>query len=156
MNVYHFYCNCSSASFVTLRGKAYIRKLVQNYRDVTFMYALQYYLFYEISYVLPVEVPLQGYLQGYRGQDPETWIPALSLLKDLDAVHSVTEDCRNSAWPGAQTLWLFSALSKVIQISDESKDALSEKVILALSHSIKYLKLSKMNLGEHESLCDLE
>lgn len=77
MNVYHFYCNCSSVLFVTIRGKTYIRKLVQKYCGVTFMHVLQYYLFYEISYVLSVEVALQDYS---RGQDPEIWIPVLSLL----------------------------------------------------------------------------
>lgn len=75
-NVYHFCCNCSSVSFVTLRGKTYIRKLVQKYCDMTSMHVLQYYLFYEISYVLSVEVTLQEYS---RGQGPEVWIPGLSL-----------------------------------------------------------------------------
>lgn len=54
----------------------------------------------------------------------------------LSVEQLVTEDCRNFAKLGAWILWLFSALSKVIQFSDEPSGTLSEKVILYLSYSL--------------------
>lgn len=109
---------------------AYIRKPVQKYSDMTLICDLQYYLCYGISYVPSMEVALQEYNVG---NDLEVYIPALFLHQGLDWPCPVRED--RGIVLGAQTPWLVSALSKVIQILDKSTSSLSGKVIFVLGHS---------------------